>query len=266
MLAAPAVKLPRVLGGTRCFEPGVEREYFMQLVREKQFTVATQHHGHSCGFFSMVKKHWKPNDTPHQLEIQLLETWVLDASGALGGQTANAFRHKYAIVIHVHFKSPRCQQCDQRQCSNDCKCKFPLTHCQLTKEELMPPWQPCNDHDAGGSDQIYSVITSVNVRHMNLNTDKNFGDEPLEKHKNQTESTHWQGGQGGWGPQWDDPEPLESEWHWRLPNERNVSTSSYPLLCELLSFCFRADAQELVSAQPINLSDLVDGWEGLINK
>ena len=140
-----------------------------------------------------------------------------------------------------------------------------MEQCQATGAALLPPWEPCNDHAAGGSDAIYSVISSVNVRHMNLSTDREPGQEPLEKHKRRHEDTHWQGGPGEDGPQWDSPTPLANEWHWQQPNERNPATSTYPLLCELLNFCLRSpSAQALRGSNAPN--GLVEGWEAVIDQ
>lgn len=219
----------------------------------------------------MAAKAWKTNDCPHQLCVNLLETWVDDAFGCMHEAEAAAARHRYSVEVHVHFEGPRCQHCSCRQCSSGCcvpPCKFPLTQCKATGAALMPPWEPCNDPAGGGSDQIYSTITSASVRHMNMNTQKKFGEEPLEKHKNQREKTHWEGGPvEGDGPQWDSPNPLESKWHWQLPHERNPATSTYPLLCELLNFCLRSQsAQALRSgAMPTTSGGFVEGWEAMMD-
>lgn len=286
-LTTPRAELPQALQATRCFSSGEERNHFIGLIRTNQFNVARQHHGHGVGFFSMAAN--ARNVNPHQLEIKLIEAWVDDALGCIGVAEAAAARHRYSVVVHVHFKGPRCQHCSLRHCGPcDPKCKFSpgdgdVQHCQLALDlhplsefydacqlPLKPPWEPCNDPAAGGSDQIYSVISGVNVRHMNMNTparQQRNGEEQPEAHKRQHDKTHWQGGPDEDGPQWDSLDPLANEWHWQLPHERNPATSTYPLLCELLNFCFHSQsAQALRGAQTAEQgAGFVEGWEAVMD-
>ena len=270
VLTTPRAQLPQTMEATRCFSSGEERNSFLELIRNNAFRVATQHHGHGVGFFSMAAKAWKPNDTPHQLEVVLLETWLDDAFECLYDREGGAAQHRYSVTVHIHFKSPRCQDCSRRQCTSGCDpvCKFPLTECKATCAAVLPPWEPCNVLALGGSGQIYIVISSVDMRDKNMDTDKQFGQEPLEKHKGRRADTHWEGGAEGEGPEWDSADPLESEWQWQLPDERDPAKSKYPLLCELLNFCLRGpEAQALRSSDGANVDHeaLVEKWASIIH-
>jgi len=134
----------------------------------------------------------------------------------------------------------------------------------MTGEALKPPWEPCTDAALGGQDTIYSMISSVNVRH--LKTELNIEDhrrrckcrEPecgpmcvkTGKPNYNTTDTHWQ--DVGVGP--DHNDPVRCEWRWQDPQERNPVTSTYPLLAVLLGFCMDSPSALKYRSDPCGLS------------